>query len=97
MRNWKMFSIVSGALMVTATVAALAYAPVGPGPVSGPASLAAAPYAAKASYAPWHKDALHKRVAQSCIAHGQTCTINGTPCCNSADACKGTFPNTYCQ
>jgi hypothetical protein len=44
-----------------------------------------------------HRDALHTGAAQSCIAHGQTCTINGTPCCNSKDSCKGTFPNTTCQ
>ena len=30
-------------------------------------------------------------------AYDQTCTLNGTPCCNSSDTCKGTFPNTTCQ
>jgi hypothetical protein len=31
-----------------------------------------------------------------CIADGQTCTLNGTPCCGT-EKCKGTFPNTTCQ
>ncbi|MCC2111932.1 MAG: hypothetical protein KDJ16_07855 [Hyphomicrobiales bacterium] len=32
----------------------------------------------------------------SCIDHGQTCTLNGTPCCDPYD-CKGSFPNTTCK
>jgi hypothetical protein len=36
-------------------------------------------------------------VAQQCIARGQTCTINGTPCCPGAGECTGKFPYTYCQ
>jgi hypothetical protein len=35
-------------------------------------------------------------VAQSCIAQGQACVINGTPCCGTA-TCQGKFPNTTCQ
>jgi hypothetical protein len=35
-------------------------------------------------------------LAQQCIARGEACTINGTPCC-AASECKGTFPYTSCQ
>jgi hypothetical protein len=35
-------------------------------------------------------------VAQNCIAKGQTCVLNGTPCC-AGTSCQGNFPNTYCQ
>jgi hypothetical protein len=35
------------------------------------------------------------RLAQQCIPYGQTCVLNGTPCC--AGSCQGNFPNTYCQ
>jgi hypothetical protein len=38
-----------------------------------------------------------KMVQNRCIAHGQTCVINGTACCSSRDTCSGNFPNTYCQ
>jgi hypothetical protein len=31
-----------------------------------------------------------------CIEEGQTCVLNGTPCCGSYE-CKGSFPNTTCQ
>lgn len=32
---------------------------------------------------------------QQCIATGQVCVLNGTPCCSGS--CSGNFPNTYCQ
>ncbi|HTW34606.1 MAG TPA: hypothetical protein VMD53_08305 [Rhizomicrobium sp.] len=90
MRNWKMVGVVSAAVLA-ATVMASAYAPIS---VNAPAAAALTPHM---TYAPAHKDVLHTRVAQSCIAHGGTCVINGTPCCNSTDSCRGAFPNTYCQ
>jgi hypothetical protein len=49
------------------------------------------------TYAPAHKNVLHTRVAQSCIAVGQACVLNGTPCCGSATCTGGTFPNTTCK
>jgi hypothetical protein len=36
-------------------------------------------------------------VGDQCIAHGETCTLHGTPCCDDADECGGKFPNTICQ
>jgi hypothetical protein len=44
---------------------------------------------------PGHSLPSSESTAQSCIAKGQTCVINGTPCC--AGSCQGNFPNTYCQ
>ncbi len=38
----------------------------------------------------------HSALAQSCIGQGQTCTLNGTPCC-AGYSCQGQFPNTTCQ
>ena len=35
-------------------------------------------------------------LVQSCIAQGQICTLNGTPCC-APHRCGGRFPNTTCQ
>jgi hypothetical protein len=35
-------------------------------------------------------------IGQNCIAHGQTCTLYGTPCC-APYSCRGRFPNTTCQ
>jgi hypothetical protein len=32
-----------------------------------------------------------------CVDDGQPCVIGGTPCCNEASSCSGTFPNTICQ
>jgi len=32
---------------------------------------------------------------QQCIATGQVCVLNGTPCCSGS--CSGKFPNTYCR
>jgi hypothetical protein len=92
MGSWKMIGIVSTAVLAAA-ITASAYAPIS----SNVASVAALPRAPHISFASTHKDVLHTRVAQSCIAHGGTCVINGTPCCNAGDSCKGTFPNTYCQ
>ena len=92
MRNWKVIGILSAAALATAVMAS-AYAPIS----ANVPSVAALPQAPHISYASTHKDVLHTRVAQSCIAHGGTCVINGTPCCNATDSCKGTFPNTYCQ
>jgi hypothetical protein len=90
MRNWKTIGIVSAAVLV-ATVMASAYAPIS---ANAPSVAALSQHM---TYAAAHKDVLHTRVAQSCIAHGGTCVINGTPCCNATDSCRGTFPNTYCQ
>jgi hypothetical protein len=90
MRNWKAIGIVSAAVLA-ATIMASAYAPIS----ANTPSVTALPQ--HMTYAPAHRNVLHTRVAQSCIAHGGTCVINGTPCCNATDSCKGTFPNTYCQ
>jgi hypothetical protein len=49
------------------------------------------------SPSPLARMSLLHRVQNQCIAHGQACVINGTPCCVSTDACKGAFPNTTCQ
>lgn len=92
MRNWKVIGIVSAAVLA-ATAMASAYAPVS---MNTP-SVTALPQTQHMTYATAHKDVLHTRVAQSCIAHNGTCVINGTPCCNATDSCKGTFPNTTCQ
>jgi hypothetical protein len=92
MRNWKIVGVVSVAILA-ATVMASTYAPTS----TYAPSIAALPLAPRISYMSTHKDTLHMRVAQSCIAHNQTCTLNGTPCCNSSDTCKGSFPNTTCQ
>jgi hypothetical protein len=81
------------AAIVAAAAMASAYAPIS----ANAPSTAVHAQMPHMTYAPTHKDALHTRVAQSCIAHGGTCVINGTPCCNATDSCKGTFPNTYCQ
>lgn len=95
MRNWKTITIAAALCLTAATAVALAaYIPA---PHSVSPALGAAPQAARITHMVSYKDALHTRVAQSCIAHNQTCTINGTPCCNSTDSCKGTFPNTTCQ
>ena len=91
MRNWKTITIAAFLCLTAATAVALAaYTPNNVSP-----ALAAIQQAAR--IAPMVSHAPHMRVAQSCIAHNQTCTINGTPCCNSTDSCKGTFPNTTCQ
>ncbi len=90
MRNWKVIGIVSAAILAAAVMAS-AYAPMS---ANTPSVAALTPHM---TYAPAHKNVLHTRVAQSCIAHNGTCAINGTPCCNATDSCKGTFPNTYCQ
>ena len=90
MRNWKTIGAISAAVLAAAWLAS-AYAPV-----SANVPSVATP-TQHMTYAPAHKDVLHTRVAQSCIAHGGTCVINGTPCCNSTDSCRGAFPNTYCQ
>jgi uncharacterized protein (UPF0333 family) len=90
MRNWKVIGIVSAAILAAAVMAS-AYAPI-----SAP-SVAVLSKTAHMTYAPAHKNVLHTRVAQSCIAHNGTCVINGTPCCNATDSCKGPFPNTTCQ
>jgi len=90
MRSWKMIGVLSAAIL-TAAVTVSAYAPIS---ANTPSIAKQTPHM---TYAPAHKNVLHTRVAQSCIAHGSTCTINGTPCCNATDSCKGTFPNTYCQ
>jgi hypothetical protein len=95
MRNWKTITIAAALCLAAATAVALAV--YSPAPNSAPPALAEVPHAARVSHMVTYKDALHMRVAQSCIAHNQTCTINGTPCCNSSDTCKGTFPNTTCQ
>ena len=92
MRNWKVIGIVSAAVLA-ATVMASGYAPTS----ANAPSVTLLSKTAHMSYAPAHKDVLHTRVAQSCIAHGGTCVINGTPCCNASDSCKGPFPNTTCQ
>ncbi len=89
MRNWKMIGTVSAALLAAAVMAS-AYAPIS-------ANAPSLSKTAHMSYASARKDVLHTRVAQSCIAHGGTCVINGTPCCNASDSCKGPFPNTTCQ
>jgi hypothetical protein len=90
MRNWKTTGFVSAAVLA-ATVMASAYAPISS---NNPSVTAQTQHM---SYASARKDVLHTRVAQSCIAHGGTCVINGTPCCNASDSCKGPFPNTTCQ
>jgi len=92
MRNRKMIGLVSAAALAAAVMAS-AYAPIS---VNTP-SATALPQTQHLSYASTHKNVLHTRVAQSCIAHGGTCVINGTPCCNASDSCKGPFPNTTCQ
>lgn len=97
MRNSKLFGIFTAAVIVAATMAAFAYPPSGGGHTAILKGVLALPYVAETSYAPWHKNVLHVRVAQSCTEHGQACVLNGTPCCSSADTCKGKFPNTYCQ
>lgn len=42
------------------------------------------------------QDKIFNQIGDDCIEQGQTCTLNGTPCC-SPYHCKGTFPNTTCQ
>lgn len=94
MRNWKTITIAAALCLTAATAVALAaYAPA---PNSVSPTLAAMPQAARITPMVSYKSALHLAQNQ-CIAHGQTCTVNGTPCCNSTDSCKGTFPNTTCQ
>jgi hypothetical protein len=90
MRNWKIVAATFIGLGIT-SMAALAYAPEG---VANAPSVRLMPHM---SYAPSHASPMPKRVADQCIEHGQACVLNGTPCCNAADSCKGTFPNTYCQ
>lgn len=62
--------------------------------------------ASKSNASPWERpDSLPSqhivtpgpgRLAQQCIPRGQTCVINGTPCCAGA-SCQGQFPYTYCR
>lgn len=95
MHNWKTMTIAAALCLTAATAVALtAYTPA---PSSVSPTLAAMPQAARIAPMISYAHAPHMRVAQSCIAHNQTCTINGTPCCNSSDSCKGPFPNTTCQ
>jgi hypothetical protein len=35
-------------------------------------------------------------LAQQCIPRGQTCVVNGTPCC-AGSTCQGKFPYTSCR
>ena len=95
MRNWKTITIAVGLCLTAAT--AVAFAAYTPAPDSASPALADVPQVARITHMASHKDAVHVRVAQSCIAHGGTCTLGGTPCCNSGDTCKGPFPNTTCQ
>jgi hypothetical protein len=90
MRNWKMIGVLS-AVVLAATVMASAYAPISANAPS------IATQTLHMTYAPAHKNVLHTRVAQSCIAVGQACVLNGTPCCGSATCTGGTFPNTTCK
>ncbi|MHB1955018.1 MAG: hypothetical protein ACYCOU_14875 [Sulfobacillus sp.] len=39
---------------------------------------------------------LRRALAQNCIGPGETCILNGTPCC-AGYSCRGRFPNTTCQ
>lgn len=91
MRNWKMIGVVSAVVLAAAAVAAY-----GPMPAGSP-TRAALPRTVHITYAATHRDVLHTRVAQSCIAVGQACVINGTPCCGSATCTGGSFPNTTCK
>jgi hypothetical protein len=92
MRNWKMTGI---AALVVLAAAATAAAPASVG-TSGATNPATSQRTPNVSYTAAHVDVTH--VAQTnCIEHGQTCTLNGTACCDSTDECKGTFPNTTCQ
>jgi hypothetical protein len=95
MRNWKTITIAVALCLTAAT--AVAFAAYTPAPGSASPALAEVQQAARITHMASHMDALHTRVAQSCIAHGSTCTLGGTPCCNSGDTCKGPFPNTTCQ
>ena len=91
MRNWKMVGIASAVALAVAVAAA--YAPM----PSAPSARMGLPRTAPITYAATHRDVLHTRVAQSCIAVGQACVINGTPCCGTATCTGGTFPNTTCK
>jgi hypothetical protein len=95
MRSWKTFTIAAALCLTAAT--AVAFAAYTPAPGSASLALAEMPQTARITRMVSYKDATHTRVAQSCIAHGSTCTLGGTPCCNSSDTCKGPFPNTICQ
>lgn len=95
MRNWKMLGLASAAVLVAAA-AIFSLSPDKAAVASVP-SVVTSSQIANVSHAASYTAMSHMRVAQSCIEHGQTCTINGTPCCQSNDACKGTFPNTTCQ
>lgn len=96
MRNWKPIGFAFAAVLATAAVA-VAYSPTRGSVVkSSSPALAMSARLANVTYTAAHKDVMHTRVAQSCIAVGQACVLNGTPCCGTA-TCKGTFPNTTCQ
>jgi hypothetical protein len=87
MRIWKMIGVTSVVILAVVT-SAYSLIP----------NETANPLAAPASYGSSHVKMSRERVAQSqCIDHGQTCVLNGTPCCLATDACSGTFPNTICQ
>ena len=93
MRNWRILSLVSAILLV---IAAAAYS-LSPTKAAVASVSAAAPSSQNANLSHVPLGGM-SRVAQSqCIDHGQTCTINGTPCCQSTDSCTGKFPNTTCQ
>jgi hypothetical protein len=93
MRNWRMLSLVSAILLVAV---AATYLPASiKAAAASVSAVAPSSLTANLSHVPLGG---MSRVAQSqCIDHGQTCTINGTPCCQSTDSCSGTFPNTICQ
>jgi hypothetical protein len=88
MPNWKLIGATSAAVTVVIIIAAYSLTP---------GQTVQVP-TASALYGSLHVKMSRERVAQSqCIDHGQTCVLNGTPCCLDTDACAGTFPNTYCQ